>query len=495
MRHIWSAIRDFFHNVFRDRRRALLVGGAVLAVLVVAAGVLLATVRTRTPGAGSAASTSATAPQLSTSAAPSSSTPATMSVLVYFHQGDATDPHRVVAVTRTVPKSPMVATAALTELLGGPTKAEADQGYWSMFQPGTAHALIGVRIAGGVAHADFTDFRAVIPNASSSFGSTALLAELDGTLRQFPTVSSTVYSFNGDVAAFYQWLQLAPPTSPGDRAPVVAAARQFLTGVVGMTNPAEGPFQWNSSGMAEVTFYARSPNTGEPVTGQATVVVVQRRVGNDWIVTASRTENIQVDSPGYQQQISSPVHVAGRAHTFEGNVVVRVLANRGGHTVQLGQGSVTGGGDQPRPFAGDIAFTAPNANTGWVIFTEQSAANGQTVIATSIMVGFTGATEPPVVGPVSASPNPPVSGGWLVLPKGSGSITFGVPVTGADRVEFQLTPAGTDTATTLGAATRSGDTWSFTWRYPDEPVLAHLVVVATGPGGRTESSPLDVYHD
>lgn len=84
-----------------------------------------------------------------------------------------------------------------------------------MFLPATGQLLRSVRIANGVAHVDFHDFSKVIPNATSSFGSAALLAELDGTLTQFGTVRSTVYSFEGDVDAFYLWLQLTPPT--GDR--------------------------------------------------------------------------------------------------------------------------------------------------------------------------------------------------------------------------------------------------------------------------------------
>jgi Sporulation and spore germination len=101
----------------------------------------------------------------------------------------------------------MVATAALRQLLAGPTATERGNGYWSFFSDATATMLRGVRIANGVARADFADFSRIIPNASSSSGSAALLAELDATLKQFGTVRTTVYSFNGDVAAFYEWLQ------------------------------------------------------------------------------------------------------------------------------------------------------------------------------------------------------------------------------------------------------------------------------------------------
>ena len=48
-------------------------------------------------------------------------------------------------------------------------------------------------------------------NASTSAGSALLLAQLDATLTQFPTVEATRYSFDGDQEAFYSWLQLAVP--------------------------------------------------------------------------------------------------------------------------------------------------------------------------------------------------------------------------------------------------------------------------------------------
>jgi hypothetical protein len=70
----------------------------------------------------------------------------------------------------------------------------------------------GVRVTGGTGFAGFRDFRRLLPNASSSHGSAALLAELDATLKQFPTIKRTLYAFNGDVAAFYTWLQLEPPS-------------------------------------------------------------------------------------------------------------------------------------------------------------------------------------------------------------------------------------------------------------------------------------------
>jgi hypothetical protein len=73
--------------------------------------------------------------------------------------------------------------------------------------------LRSARVSAGVAYVDFRDFSRVIPNASSSCGSALLLAQLNRTAVQFPTVQRAVYSFNGSRSAFYEWLQRAAPAS------------------------------------------------------------------------------------------------------------------------------------------------------------------------------------------------------------------------------------------------------------------------------------------
>jgi hypothetical protein len=149
-----------------------------------------------------------------------------MTIRVYFHQqapGPESDPGKVVPVSRTVPRSPKVATAALNELLGGPTARERAAGYWSFFSDDTAGMLRSVRVTAGTGFADFRDFRRLVPDATS-YGSAALLAESDGTLRQFRTIKCTLYAFNGDVPAFYAWLRLGPPWMPAGTWRAIAPA-------------------------------------------------------------------------------------------------------------------------------------------------------------------------------------------------------------------------------------------------------------------------------
>ena len=66
-------------------------------------------------------------------------------------------------------------------------------------------------IVRGVAYVDFRDFRNTIGGASTTCGGAMLLAQLDRTVTQFPTVRRAIYSLDGDRAAFYGWLQGSPP--------------------------------------------------------------------------------------------------------------------------------------------------------------------------------------------------------------------------------------------------------------------------------------------
>ena len=116
----------------------------------------------------------------------------------------------VTPVTRLV-QSPALLSGAFDALLAGPTEAEIAAGQGSWFQDDVGWELSSVTISNGVAYVDLTEESQPIPNASTSCGSMALLAQLDYTATQFPTVDRAVYSFDGDVAAFYHWLQRDVP--------------------------------------------------------------------------------------------------------------------------------------------------------------------------------------------------------------------------------------------------------------------------------------------
>jgi hypothetical protein len=134
----------------------------------------------------------------------------TASVKIYLAVGNGSDCARVAAVRRFVSR-PAVLRGAMSALLKGPTANEKRAGFGGWFTARTAGMLRSVRLSGGTAFVDFRDLRRVIPNASSSCGSTLLLAQLDRTAKQFTSVRHTLYSLNGNRRAFYEWLQLAKP--------------------------------------------------------------------------------------------------------------------------------------------------------------------------------------------------------------------------------------------------------------------------------------------
>jgi spore germination protein GerM len=136
---------------------------------------------------------------------------ATARVKIFLPRGDPGGRcNRVLPVFRRV-QAPAVLRGAITALLRGPTAAERKQDYGGWFSARTAGLLRSVNLVDGVAYIDFKDFRKIIPNASSSCGSALLLAQLNRTATQFPTVDRAIYSFNGSRKAFYEWLQLSPP--------------------------------------------------------------------------------------------------------------------------------------------------------------------------------------------------------------------------------------------------------------------------------------------
>ncbi len=147
-------------------------------------------------------------------APPGSASPrATATVAIFAPRGSGgADCTRVLPLPRTVQK-PAVLAGAMRALLAGPTATERRRGFGGWFSARTAGLLRSVRITHGVAHVDFRDFSRRIPNASTSCGSAMLLAQLDATARQFPTVERAVYSFDGSATAFYAWLQRGVPAT------------------------------------------------------------------------------------------------------------------------------------------------------------------------------------------------------------------------------------------------------------------------------------------
>lgn len=167
-----------------------------------------------TTTASGPAETTTTVPPVTTTTTTVPPSQDDIEVMVYLFDPDP-DPddffcEAVVPVTRLV-QPPELLTGAFQALLAGPTDEELEAGYGSWFSPETGWSIESVTISDGVAWIDFSEDSPLIPNASTSCGSIALRAQLDSTAMQFPTVEKTVYSFGGDAAAFYHWLQADVP--------------------------------------------------------------------------------------------------------------------------------------------------------------------------------------------------------------------------------------------------------------------------------------------
>ncbi len=136
---------------------------------------------------------------------------ATMTVKVYFHP-DKLDPewldcNKVKAVTRTIPKTASVATAALKELLKGPTPEEAKK-FSGFGPPETDGILKNINVKNGTAYVNFTERLPVqMGNAATSCGG-GFFAMTEATLKQFPTIKKVVYAVDGNTNEFYEWVQV-----------------------------------------------------------------------------------------------------------------------------------------------------------------------------------------------------------------------------------------------------------------------------------------------
>lgn len=98
----------------------------------------------------------------------------------------------VSAVEREVPKTQAVARAALNSLLAGPTQAETNQGLTTNIPNGVE--LNDIRIESGTAYADFSE---ELNQVGGSCLVTAIRAQIEETLLQFPTVDDVVISVDG----------------------------------------------------------------------------------------------------------------------------------------------------------------------------------------------------------------------------------------------------------------------------------------------------------
>lgn len=110
-----------------------------------------------------------------------------------------TDCKEIIAVKRTILKTPQIATAALELLLDGPSEQEKSEGYISPIPDGSE--LNSLSIKDGVAYADFSS---LTESGGGSCSMTMRVAQIKQTLLQFPTIKDIVLSVDGITDPIFQ---------------------------------------------------------------------------------------------------------------------------------------------------------------------------------------------------------------------------------------------------------------------------------------------------
>ncbi|OGY46470.1 MAG: hypothetical protein A2744_03420 [Candidatus Buchananbacteria bacterium RIFCSPHIGHO2_01_FULL_44_11] len=117
-------------------------------------------------------------------------------VKVFFNNSQL-DPevscNKVFGVERTVPKTPAVAQAALTELLKGTTEQEKTEGFFTSINPGVK--IQKITIENGVAKVDFDQQLEYAIGGSCRVA--AIRAQITETLKQFPSVQVVIIAIDG----------------------------------------------------------------------------------------------------------------------------------------------------------------------------------------------------------------------------------------------------------------------------------------------------------
>lgn len=133
-------------------------------------------------------------------------------VSIYLTRGE-----RVEAVRRVVPRVARIGSAALEQLLAGPTATEVAAGYSTQIPDGTR--LRGLTIADGLA---VVDLSGEFESGGGTLGLTLRLAQVACTLDAFPTVDGVRFALDGEVVDVFSGdgLVIDEPVSCSDYAEV-----------------------------------------------------------------------------------------------------------------------------------------------------------------------------------------------------------------------------------------------------------------------------------
>lgn len=138
--------------------------------------------------------------------------PDTMTIKLYYltekdNEG-LMDCNKVLPVTRKIPKTKAVATAALEELFKGPTAEEEAAKFFGLGPEETKGILKSVQVKRGAAYVNFTKLvYEQMGTATTSCGS-GFFATVERTLTQFPTIKKIYYAIEGSTNDFYELVQV-----------------------------------------------------------------------------------------------------------------------------------------------------------------------------------------------------------------------------------------------------------------------------------------------
>lgn len=233
--------------------------------------------------------------------------------------------------------------------------------------------LVGVIIGAG---AIFAADRSGVIELSSS-GTTATTDSTTSTTDSDETTTTTDPAVDPAVALW------PPPGSDKRFASPEEVARDFAANFIGFEETVVGTFQAGDPSSGEVPVQPRA-------NGPITRILVRQLVPGSWWATGAATDDIRLDTPEPGALANSPLRLTGAARAFEGTVQVDVRAD--GASKAVGNGFVTGGGDQVTPFEGEVRFdedAARPAGYGALVLLEEGGEDGNSVNkATVIRIRF-----------------------------------------------------------------------------------------------------------
>ena len=110
-----------------------------------------------------------------------------------------TDCKEIVAVKRTILKTPKIATAAMELLFDGPSEQEKAEGYVTNIPKGSE--INSLSIKGGTTYADFNE---ITESGGGSCSMAMRVTQIKQTLLQFSTINNIILSINGQTEPIFQ---------------------------------------------------------------------------------------------------------------------------------------------------------------------------------------------------------------------------------------------------------------------------------------------------